>query len=59
MHRRFGFLISVCGMMFAVMPLATVLRRPDFVTLTVGSGLFLLGVFVAIESVARKNDQKS
>lgn len=58
MHRRSGFIISVCGMGLAILPLATVLRQPDFVTAAVGFGLMVLGVFVAIEAVARQSARR-
>ena len=52
--RRLGFVISVCGMAFALMPLSTVLDTPDFAVATVGLALLVLGIFVAIESVAKR-----
>ena len=57
MHRRIGFVISVCGMGFALLPLARVLPQPDFVVCAVGVGFIILGVFVAIESLARRIDR--
>ncbi len=58
MHRRLGFVLSVAGLALAILPLATVLRQPDFVTAAVGAGLMLLGIFVAIESVARQLERR-
>ena len=54
MLRRFGFVTSLCGLAFVVVPMMRVLPQPDFVTFAVGAGLLLVGVFVAIESAARK-----
>ena len=54
MHRRFGFVVSICGMVFVLLPLSTVLRQPDFVMCTIGVGFIVIGTFFAIESVARK-----
>ena len=56
--RRIGFVVSACGMAFAVMPLATVLRGPDFTVALVGFALLLLGVFVAIESVSKRVERR-
>lgn len=59
MQRRMGFVLSICGMMFVVMPMATVLRQPDFVVFTIGSAFVLLGIFFAMESVAKGVSKKS
>jgi len=53
MNRRIGFVISVCGMAFLLLPLARVLPPPDFLVCAVGVGFIVLGTFVAIESIAR------
>lgn len=58
MHRRIGFVISACGMAFVLLPLARVLPAPDFVVCTIGMGFIIVGVFVAIESLAKRIDQK-
>jgi lipopolysaccharide export LptBFGC system permease protein LptF len=58
MHRRIGFIITACGMAFIVVPLGTVLRRPDFVVSVVGFGMFMLGLFFAIEAVAHNTGEK-
>lgn len=59
MHRRIGFVLSLCGIAFTAMSLTTVLRQPDFVVCVVGFGFTIVGIFFAIESVARKKDQRS
>ena len=53
MHRRLGFVVSLCGMTFVMLPLANVLHQTDFVTCTVGFAFVVIGVFFAIESVAK------
>ena len=58
MHRRIGFIVSMCGMAFVLMPLATTLPQPDFVVCSVGFGFVIVGIFFAIESVARQKDKK-
>ena len=55
MLRRFGFLLSICGLMFGVVPMMKVLEQPDFVTFAIGAGFTLLGIFVGIESVDKQN----
>ncbi len=57
MLRRFGFVTSMCGLAFVIMPMIRVLPRPDFVTFAVGAGLLVLGIFVAIESAARQRSK--
>lgn len=59
MHRRIGFVLSLCGIAFTSMAMTTVLRQPDFVVFVVGLGFTIVGIFFAIESVARKKDQRS
>ncbi len=54
MHRRLGFILSLCGMMFAVMPLSVVLPKPDFIVCLSGFVFSLLGIFFTIEAVAKK-----
>ena len=58
MHRRLGFIVSMCGMVFVLLPLATTLQYRDLVVCSVGFGFVLMGVFFAIESVARQKDKK-
>ena len=53
MHRRMGFIVSICGMAFVMTPLGKLLSPPDFVTAVIGFAFVLVGVFFAIESVAR------
>ena len=53
MNRRIGFIVSVCGMAFVLVPFVQVLEQADFVACTVGFALVLVGIFFAIESVAR------
>lgn len=54
MHRRLGFVVSLCGMAFVLLPLSRLMERPDFVTATLGFALVIIGVFFALESVAKK-----
>ena len=54
MHRRLGFILSLCGMTFAVMSLSVVLPNPDFIVCLSGFVFSLLGIFFAIEEVAKK-----
>jgi hypothetical protein len=58
MHRRLAFGVSICGMVFVLVSLVTVLQQPEFVLCCVGLAFLLLGVFFAIESVAKSKDQK-
>lgn len=58
MHKRVAFVISVCGMMFVVLPMLTVLRQPDFVTFAIGAGLLLVGIFAAIEAASKPRDRQ-
>ena len=53
MIRRIGFIISVCGMGFVLLPLTRVLPQPDFFVCTIGVAFIIVGVFVAIESLAK------
>ena len=53
MHRRFGFVVSLCGVVFVMLPLSTVFRQPEVVTAAVGFMLIIVGTFFAVESVAR------
>ena len=53
MERRLGFVIGGVGIMFVLLPLAKVLQTPDFVTVVGGFVFLLLGIFFAIESVAK------
>ena len=54
MHRRLGFVLSLCGMMFAVIPLSMILPKPDFILCLSGFVFSLLGIFFTIEEVARR-----
>jgi hypothetical protein len=54
MQRRFGFLVSLCGIAFAVVPLSRVLPKPDFIACMAGFVFTLLGIFFTIESVAKQ-----
>lgn len=54
MHRRLGFVLSLCGMMFAVIPLSMILPKPDFILCLSGFVFTLLGIFFTIEEVARR-----
>ena len=54
MHRRLGFILSVCGMTFAVTPLSVVLPKPDFIICLSGFVFSLLGIFFTIEEVAKR-----
>jgi hypothetical protein len=53
MHRRLGFVLSLIGMSFAVMPLAAILPKPDFIMLLGGLTFLLLGIFFTIETLVR------
>ena len=53
MHRRLGFVLSLIGVTFAVMPLATILAKPDFIMVLAGLIFLLLGVFFTIETLVR------
>ena len=55
MFRVLCLAASLCGMMFIVMPLSTVLEARDFMVVAIGFGLLLFGVFFAIGSVANKD----
>ena len=52
--RRLAFVVSICGMALALLPLTTVLDRPGFMTAAAGFGLVIVGIFVAIEFVAKQ-----
>ena len=52
--RRLAFVVSICGMVLALLPLATVLDRPSFRTAAAGFGLVIVGIFVSIEFVAKQ-----
>ena len=54
MHRRIGFIVSVCGMVFVLLPLITVLEREDFVVCAIGFAFLVIGIFFAIETIAKK-----
>ena len=58
MHWRIGFIISVCGMVSFVLPLAGVLSHQDFLAASGGFAFVLLGIFIAIESLARHKERK-
>lgn len=58
MHRRIGFVIAACGMIFAVLPFTAILGWGDLITCTIGFALILIGAFFAIESVAKSLPQK-
>ena len=58
MHRWLGFIVSACGMAFVLVPLGTILQKPDFVICSVGFAFVIVGVFFAIESVARQKVKK-
>lgn len=53
MHRRIGFIVSICGMVFVMLPLGGVLGKADFVTAVIGFAFVIIGIFFAIESLAR------
>ena len=46
--------MSLCGMMFAVVPLSMVLPKPDFIVCLSGFVFSLLGIFFTIEEVAKQ-----
>ncbi|MCI0559971.1 MAG: hypothetical protein MN733_15890 [Nitrososphaera sp.] len=54
MQKRLGFVLSIVGLAFIVMPLARVMQQPEFVMSVAGFGFFLLGIYLAIESVEKK-----
>ena len=54
MLRRLAFLVTLCGVALVLFPMVTVLEQKDFVSCAVGLGLILIGLFAAIESVAKK-----
>lgn len=54
MHKRLGFVVSLCGMVFVLLPLAPLLRQPDFVVCTIGFAFVILGIFFALGTGARK-----
>ncbi len=56
MHRRLGFVVSLIGMVFVVLPFATLLDQADFVMMTIGMAFVVVGAFFAIESVARQKN---
>jgi hypothetical protein len=58
MQRRIGFIISAIGLGFLLLPLSRVLPPPDFLVCAVGAGFIVLGIFSAIESVAKRVNQK-
>ena len=45
-------------MAFIVMSLALSLQQPEFVMAAIGFGLLVIGVFFAIESVARSDKER-
>ena len=53
LHRRVYVVLSACGMMFHLPPLASVLDRQEFIVCSLGLGLILVGIYSAIESVAQ------
>ena len=58
MQRRTGFIVSVIGLGFLLLPLSRVLPTTDFLVCAVGAGFVLIGIFFAIESVAKRVSQK-
>jgi hypothetical protein len=54
MNRRFGFLLSACGLAFAVVPISMIMSKPDFIMCLAGFVFMLLGIFFTIESVAKQ-----
>ncbi len=54
MARRLGFVVSLCGMAFVLLPLSRLMERPDFVISTIGFTITILGIFFALESLAKK-----
>ncbi|MBI2093792.1 MAG: hypothetical protein HYT88_03610 [Candidatus Omnitrophica bacterium] len=50
MYRRLSFILTLCGLVLVVLALATVLRRDDLISCTVGLGLIILGTFAGIDS---------
>lgn len=57
MLKRFGFVTSMCGLAFMVMPMSRVLPRPDFITFLIGAALVILGIFAAVEAAGRQRSQ--
>ncbi|MBI3456712.1 MAG: hypothetical protein HY002_13120 [Candidatus Rokubacteria bacterium] len=58
MQRRIGFIVSISGVAFLLLPLSTLLPSPDFLVCAIGAAFIVIGVFFAIESVAKRLDQK-
>ena len=57
MQRKWGLVLSACGLPFAIMPLSSVLPQRDFVISVIGFGFVLVGIFFSIEALA-KHQQK-
>ena len=53
MDRRLGFVISGIGIMFVLLPLGKLFQTPDFVTVVGGFVFLIVGIFFAIESIAK------
>ncbi len=53
MQRRFGFLVSMTGLVFVIAPIVKVLERPDYLVFCIGAGLTIVGIFASIESLAK------
>jgi len=56
MERRIGFVVSVCGMAFLIIPLSRVLPGPDFFTALIGASFLLAGIYLNIESLSRNQN---
>jgi hypothetical protein len=54
MQRKWGLVLSACGLPLAVMPLQSVLAQSDFMMSVVGFGLIVIGIFFSIEALARQ-----
>ncbi len=58
MFRRLCFWLSVLGMVLVVLAFAAELPGRNFVSLSIGVGAIILGVFGAIESIAKGPTQQ-
>lgn len=52
LHRKVYLGLTAFGMMVFLIPLVNVLSRQDFVICAVGLGFIVIGIFLAIESIA-------
>jgi uncharacterized membrane protein HdeD (DUF308 family) len=55
LHRKVYLGLSLFGLVMILLPMLNVLSQQDFVVVTVGFGLLLVGIFSAIESVAKRD----